>query len=117
MPHRRLTFVSLVLGTLVVSAFAVNSVTPILVRGQTTAASVVAGAPGQEVATIPVDGMTCFSCELHVEKVLKDTPGVFDAEANTAQQNALVTYDPIKVSVADLVAAINTKTGYKARQP
>lgn len=62
---------------------------------------------------IPVDGMTCFTCELTVESSLKRLPGVQEADAKVTEQAAYVRYDPSKVSIDDMVAAIN-KTGYQA---
>lgn len=67
-------------------------------------------------ATIPVQGMTCFTCELTVESSLKRLPGVADADATVAGQVARVEYDPSRVSVEELVAAID-KTGYQASRP
>jgi len=65
---------------------------------------------------IPVEGMTCFTCELTVESSLKRLPGVQSADARVKEQAAYVSYDPAKVQVEELVAAIN-KTGYKATRP
>jgi mercuric ion transport protein len=119
MPHPRLTRTSLIFGSLVVGAIAANSLTPLVERGLSNdaTAGAIGGPTGQETITIAVDGMTCFSCELFVEKVLKGTPGVIDAEASTAGHRARITHDPARVSVADLMEAINTKTGYEARRP
>ena len=65
---------------------------------------------------IPVEGMTCFTCELTVESSLKGLPGVKEADARVADQTTVVQYDPAQVSVEQLVATI-TKTGYPARSP
>lgn len=66
--------------------------------------------------TIPVEGMTCFTCELTVESSLKRLPGVQDADAKVTEQAAYVRYDSGRVSLDELIAAIN-KTGYKAARP
>jgi copper chaperone CopZ len=66
--------------------------------------------------TIPVEGMTCFTCELTVESSLKKLPGVQSADAKVNEAAAYVSYDPAKVSLVELIAAIN-KTGYRATQP
>ena len=68
------------------------------------------------VVKIPVEGMTCFTCELTVESSLKRLPGVQDADAKVTEQTAYVRYDPTQVNLDALIAAIN-KTGYKARRP
>jgi copper chaperone CopZ len=73
--------------------------------------------PGQLASVvIPVEGMTCFTCELTVESSLKRLPGVQDADAKVTEQAAYVRYDPARVSLDALIAAIN-KTGYKAMRP
>jgi len=65
---------------------------------------------------IPVEGMTCFTCELTVASSLKRLPGVQSAEAKVNEGVAYVRYDPARVSLDDLIAAIN-KTGYHATPP
>lgn len=65
---------------------------------------------------IPVEGMTCFTCELTVESSLKGLPGVRSVDAKVTESAAYVQYDPARVELEDLVAAIN-KTGYKASRP
>jgi copper chaperone CopZ len=65
---------------------------------------------------IPVEGMTCFTCELTVESSVKNLPGVRNVDAKVTESAAYVQYDPARVKVGDLVAAIN-KTGYKASRP
>lgn len=66
--------------------------------------------------TIPVEGMTCFTCELTVKSSLKRLPGVQDADAKVNEAAAHVSYDPTRVSLDELIEAIN-KTGYKASRP
>ena len=65
---------------------------------------------------IPVDGMTCFTCELTVESSLKGLPGVEQVNAKVNEQAAYVRYDPSQIKLEALIAAIN-KTGFKATQP
>ncbi len=65
---------------------------------------------------IPVEGMTCFTCELTVESSLKTLPGVQSADAKVNDAAAYVRYDSTQVSLDALVAAIN-KTGYRAKRP
>jgi copper chaperone CopZ len=72
---------------------------------------------GQLVSVmIPVEGMTCFTCELTVESSLKRLSGVQSAEAKANEGVAYVRYDPARVSLNDLLTAIN-KTGYHATSP
>lgn len=66
--------------------------------------------------TIPVEGMTCFTCELAVESSLKGLPGVQNVNAKVTESATYVEYDAAQVGVTQLIEAIN-KTGFKATQP
>ena len=65
---------------------------------------------------IPVDGMTCFTCELTVELSLKSLPGVQHVDANVREQVAHVRYDSTQIGLDALIAAIN-QTGFRAEHP
>ena len=60
----------------------------------------------------PVDGMTCASCSLRVEKALAAVPGVKSAAVNLSAMTARVEADR-SVRPADLVAAVED-AGYEA---
>ncbi|HMN72659.1 MAG TPA: heavy metal translocating P-type ATPase [Rhodoblastus sp.] len=60
----------------------------------------------------PVDGMTCASCSLRVEKALAAVPGVRSAAVNLSAMTARVEAAP-DVRPADLVAAVEA-AGYEA---
>jgi copper chaperone CopZ len=64
----------------------------------------------------PVEGMTCFSCEIHVEHSLKKLEGVREVKASSSDHSVTVSYDPAEVAVEKLVEAVNP-TGYRARLP
>ena len=64
-------------------------------------------------ATLAIEGMTCASCAMRIEKGLKKVPGVAGASVNLATERATVTYDPAVASLADLVAKVDA-TGYGA---
>lgn len=116
MASRTPTRWTLLVASLVVATFAgLNLVTFASQRQQTAPASGGPSANTTEVV-IPVEGMTCLTCELTVESSLKRRRGVASADANVAQQNVTVHYDPAQVTVEKLIAAIN-QTGYKARRP
>jgi Cu+-exporting ATPase len=55
--------------------------------------------------------MTCANCALTVERALKRTEGVAVANVNFASERATVRFDPERVSVAQLVAAVE-RAGY-----
>ena len=65
---------------------------------------------------IPVEGMTCLTCELTIESGLKRLPGIQYADARVTDQTVSVRYDPTQISVDDMLKVIN-KTGYRARSP
>ncbi len=64
-------------------------------------------------ATLALEGMTCASCALRIEKGLKKLPGVTDASVNLATERATVTYDAAQVAVDDLLRKVST-VGYSA---
>ncbi len=66
--------------------------------------------------TIPVQGMTCGSCEHHIETEVIRQAGVIEINADHEKAIAQVKYDSTKISLEQLVAAINA-TGYKASLP
>jgi mercuric ion transport protein len=67
-------------------------------------------------ATIPVEGMTCATCEFAVNTALRRVDGVKSADASAAAKSVVVDYDGEKTSVPRLVEAINA-TGYHATLP
>lgn len=63
-------------------------------------------------ATIKIEGMSCASCAVRVEKGLAKMEGVTQANVNYAMEKATVTYDPSKVELADIQKKI-LDLGYK----
>jgi len=63
-----------------------------------------------------VRGMTCESCNLHVEHEVSLLPGYIDAKADYKTGTVKVKYDQSKSSKEDVVDAVN-KTGYKVVDP
>ncbi|MGB6121582.1 MAG: cation transporter, partial [Bacteroidota bacterium] len=66
--------------------------------------------------TLPVEGMTCASCVLRVEKAIKKVEGVADAAVNLAGENVRVEFDPTRVSVGQLQDAV-AGSGYTLVTP
>ena len=54
---------------------------------------------------LPVEGMTCFSCTMHVEGSLQDLDGVRNVKASVSDKSVAISYDPAKIDVVQLVAA------------
>lgn len=77
------------------------------------AAQVVTPAADPKTVTFRVEGMTCGGCVIGVRKVLTRLEGVVKADVSYEKRRAVVTYDPAKVTVEQMIAAIKT-LGYKA---
>jgi Cu+-exporting ATPase len=69
-----------------------------------------------ESLTLPVLGMTCASCQHHVEEALRSTAGVESARVDLMAHRASVVFDPGQVAPGQLVDAIRT-AGYDAVLP
>ena len=72
--------------------------------------------PAIAEVTIPVEGMTCGSCEHHIETEVKQQDGVIEIKADHEQAVVIASYDSTVLTLDDVVAAIN-QTGYKAVKP
>ncbi|HMM53651.1 MAG TPA: cation-translocating P-type ATPase [Candidatus Desulfobacillus sp.] len=72
-----------------------------------------AAAEGRE-AYLWIDGMHCASCEFLVERLARKIPGVLAAESSYATAAARITYDPARVSEAELPRRLS-RHGYRAR--
>ena len=66
-----------------------------------------------EIVSFPVDGMTCASCVNRITRFLEKVDGVDGANVNLATESATVRFDPARVSVGDLVEAVDA-AGYVA---
>ena len=64
--------------------------------------------------SFPVVGMTCASCSNRIERFLRKTDGVVEANVNLATEVATIRYLPDGVGRAELVGAIE-KAGYDVR--
>ena len=71
---------------------------------------------GTETQSLDIGEMSCASCVAHVEKALKNVPGVLDAVVNLATEKATVTVAKGAVSRSDLKKAV-INAGYTVREP
>src|SRR5437868_13310622 len=62
---------------------------------------------------LALEGMTCASCAMRVEKGLKKVPGVRDANVNLATELATIIYEPTQTNLEQMVQKVET-VGYKA---
>src|SRR3989475_12400584 len=61
---------------------------------------------------LALEGMTCASCAVRIEKGLKKIPGVKDASVNFATEQATVTYEPAQTNLEQMVQKVEA-IGYK----
>lgn len=67
----------------------------------------------EDRAVFALEGMTCASCAMRIEKGLKKVPGVISANVNLATEQANVTYDSAQTGIEQLVQKVEA-VGYKA---
>jgi len=72
--------------------------------------------PATESLTLPVLGMTCASCQHHVEEALRSTAGVESAHVDLMAHRASVVFNPAIAAPEQLVQAIRG-AGYDAVLP
>ncbi len=73
---------------------------------------VIVNAANMITLDLEIEGMTCESCNLHVEHAAQEINGVYEAEADFNTGKAEVTFDPSETSEENIVQSINA-TGYK----
>ncbi len=73
------------------------------------------GQPGaaSSQAVFALEGMTCATCAMRIEKGLKKVPGVLDAQVNLATERGTVTYDAALTGPEQMIQKVEA-TGYKA---
>lgn len=73
------------------------------------------GAPSADTASVrlAIDGMTCGGCAIAARKMLARLDGVVKADVSYETQIATVLYDPARVKVEQMIAAVK-KLGYTA---
>jgi len=62
---------------------------------------------------LKITGMTCAACSARIEKVVGKMEGVEEIAVNLATEKAVVSYDPQKTNLPEIIAKIE-KTGYGA---
>lgn len=78
---------------------------------QIPATSAVDEQDNKKKITLGVNGMTCASCEHHIESEVIKLSGVTSVKASYENKSAIVEYNPMKVDELKIIAAIN-ETGY-----
>jgi Cu+-exporting ATPase len=72
--------------------------------------------PALERCDLPIEGMTCASCAMRIEKRLAKQPGVTSASVNFATKVATVKFDPVATRPEALAKAVDD-IGYRAIVP
>src|SRR6266436_6525966 len=83
------------------------------IEEQVGASQLRAGSMTESRALLAVEGMTCASCAIRIEKGLKKVPGVNDASVNLATEQAAVMYDPTQTTLELMMQKVEA-VGYKA---
>jgi Cu+-exporting ATPase len=83
------------------------------IRQQGNASGINEEAQAPKLAQFAIEGMTCASCAMRIEKGLKKVPGVQDAAVNLATEQATVRYDPTQTDIEKMVQKVDA-VGYKA---
>jgi len=60
----------------------------------------------EDTLEIPIQGMDCAECTIHVQKAIDDLPGVQSAHVFLVTEKALVRYDPNLVSLSSIRGAV-----------
>jgi hypothetical protein len=58
-----------------------------------------------------INGMTCASCEEHVNHEVGKLAGIISSNTSYEKENAIVEFDNSKTNISEIETAINT-TGY-----
>ncbi len=62
---------------------------------------------GKKTAKLRIGGMTCVSCQNKIEKNLKNTVGIKNAEVSYSKGTAVVTYDSDIITLKDIGSILN----------
>ena len=82
----------------------------------TAATATTAATAATSEIRLPIEGMTCASCVNRIERFLRSTDGVAEANVNLATETATIRYLPDVADRDRLVAAVEA-AGYDVRDP
>lgn len=117
--HARMTPALLAVATAAVVGFGGLNIASALGLGSKAreVANASSGSYGELAQVVlPVQGMSCVTCEWGVEKGLGKLEGIVEAKASSSEHKVLVRYEAGRVSLEQMVEAIAT-TGYRASLP
>lgn len=117
MQGRRGGMLTLLIATVIVLGFgSINISRYVFASPPASAQTQTQVANGLDRIVIPVEGMTCATCEITVGHALKRVDGVKSARVSVVTKTATVDYEAGKTNPEQLMAAINS-TGYRASLP
>jgi cation transport ATPase len=70
----------------------------------------------QETIEVPIQGMDCAECTMHVQQAIASIPGVEVVKVLLSSEKAIVQHDPHQVNLRHIRQAI-TDAGYKVTSP
>ena len=115
MEGRRGALITLIAATVIVLGFVGLNVSRYVgAKPQTDPAAASAVAPGLTRIVVPVEGMTCATCEIAVRSAVQRVSGVKSVQVSVASNKASVDFDPTQTGTEQIVSAINA-TGYRAQ--
>jgi copper chaperone CopZ len=115
MNSRGLSLLTLLIASAIVVGFTALNIGS-YVFAETPPALKAFGTASVQRVVIPVEGMSCVTCEIAVRHALKRIDGVKAAHVSVATKTATVDYESRKTNPEQLAAAINS-TGYRASLP
>src|SRR2546422_1498773 len=117
MQERRSGMFTLLIATVIVLGFGSLNISRYMFASAPPSAQAKAqGANGLSRVVIPVEGMSCVTCEIPVRHALRRIDGVRSSHVSAATKSATVDYEAAKTNPEQFVAAINS-TGYRASLP
>jgi len=114
--NERLTRTTLSFASLVVALFLGMNLYAAVQASLSGPTATAQGGTVQAALTIPVEGMSCVTCEIPIEANLQKLPGVRSAKASSAHGTVTVHYDPLQVTAQQMAEAISA-AGYRAKLP
>ena len=117
MRERRSGMFTLLIATVIVLGFSSLNISRYMFASAPPSAQAKAqGTNSLSRVVIPVEGMSCATCEIPVRHALRRIGGVKAIYVSAATKTATVEYEPAKTNPEQLVAAINS-IGYRASVP
>lgn len=104
-------------STLLIAAMGVAVVCPLCVAGVAVAGGqAISRTAPNDTATVRmhISGMTCGSCPATARLALRRVPGVYTATVTLDDSLGVVTFDPRRVTPAQIAAQLAKVTDYKA---